>query len=124
MAEAEVGQLASQPLLVYGDYGVLLGLVVQEAASIFGSVVESVLEEKLAVILVVEVSAEKGEEELESENVAVVSLDIVSEERHMSWDFGLASHMASLERRKPLHIGSSCAAERNNEEFAERRREL
>lgn len=69
--------------------------------SILGCVVDSVPEEKLvgklAVKLVAEVPAEKGAEELVSENGVVGSPGTVSVERRKSQDVGLASHTASLE---------------------------
>lgn len=88
--------------------------------------VDSVPEEKpagkLAVKLVVEVPAEKGMEELVSENGVVGPLGTVNAERRRSRDVDLASHKASLEQRKPLHTGSSHAAELDNgEELAEKR---
>lgn len=83
--------------------------------------VDSVPEEKLAVKLVAEAPAEKGAEELVSENEVVEPLGRVNAERRRSRDVDLASHKASLEQRKPLHTGSSHAAEQDNgEELVER----
>lgn len=86
--------------------------------SIFGCVIDSVPEEKLAGKragkLVAEVPAEKGAEQVVFENGVLGSLGRVNVERRRSQDVGLASHTASLEQRKPPHTGSSHAAEQDN----------